>query len=548
MIKDTKTIAVIGIVAILLIAGIAVVVINNNKGGDNPGPAPDPKDIANMTWEQIEDAARGTTVNMGFYFDAYCMQWFNDVLKPLAQERYGITIVNKGYTTGAMVVAEYNKLPEGSSGSYDFVWGRSSDLAALLNADGNGKNIIFQSDWQSKMPNVTNYSDTIADATWQNTYDARNGAGSYSREVCSVTPFSGSTTTFVYNKEYNDEGIAFDEVRVYDAINDKSYIVKVGLDGATLDLENISTTTVYDIESVRAQCRGEESAIGWTCYYGLPHNYVELADWVMLYPEQFYLPSATGGANFHVQLILEAMIYELAATDAAGSDWTACTDKDAYVWSADLKGKYTGDAVKDSATYKEYIESKVLTVKNAADYGKVVPYLAAYLADIAPYLNQTYSHAASLQNSYLIGNILDVDDFGPGTIMIALSTVESLSLRTETYPGADLGMYMMETACANRCGLFMPCNSPNPAGAIVIMNLMNDPWLQSTYYNIAGNGYNMDKDKLSTEQWLYFEAYISEWTVTGKPFIAPEIVQTNRTVASIGYAEAILSDYAKDLY
>ena len=58
----------------------------------------------------------------------------------------------------------------------------------------------------------------------------------------------------------------------------------------------------------------------------------------------------------------------------------------------------------------------------------------------------------------------------------------------------------------------------------------------------------MDKDKLSTEQWLYFEAYISEWTVTGKPFIAPEIVQTNRTVASIGYAEAILSDYAKDLY
>ena len=138
---------------------------------------------------------------------------------------------------------------------------------------------------------------------------------------------------------------------------------------------------------------------------------------------------------------------------------------------------------------------------------------------------------------------MPVDDFNDSTIMIALSTVESMALRADSY-NAEIGMYMMETACSNRCGLFIPCNAPNPAGAIVIANLMNDPYIQATYYNIAGNGFNMDKSKLSVEQWNYFQAYISQWEVTGAPFIEPEVVAANRTAATIGYAEAILSQYA----
>ena len=538
MIKDTKTIVVIAVVAILLVAGIAVVVANNNGGNE-----PKHTDIADMTWDEIVDAAKGTNVNIGFYFDSYCMKWFNDILVPLAKERYDITLTQGGYVTGAMVVKEYLANPEGK-GTWDFFWSRSSDLAAIIDADGKGTNIVLQSDWQSKMPNVTNYSDTLADETWQNTYDSFYGAGSYSREVCSVAPFSGSTTTFIYNKDYNDADIAYDEVKVV-ITGAEPAVIKVALDGADFDRESISKTTVYSLSSVREVCRSSSSD-DITCYYGLPHNYTEFATWVQLYPNQFYLPSATGYANFHVQLILEAMIYELAAANAEGSDWIACTDSSAYVWSHDLSGKYTGDEVKDKATYKAYIESKVLSVKTAADYGKVVPYLQAYLDDIMPYLDSTFtgsSAAVTVPNTYLIGNQGTPDDFNDDTLMISLSTVESMAIRSDSYK-ANIGMYMMETACSNRCGLFIPCNAPNPAGAIVIANLMNDPYVQATYYNISGNGYNADKEKLSTEEWMYFQSYISQWTVTGAPFISPDDVSANRTVASIGYKEATLSAYA----
>ncbi len=543
MIKDTKTIAVIAVVVILVIAGIAVVVMNNNKGGDSPSPGH--KDIADMTWDEIVDAAKGTKVNIGFYFDAYCMKWFNDILVPLAKEKYDITLTCAGYVTGGMVVKEYLADPEGK-GSYDFFWSRSSDLAAIIDADGKGTNIVLQSDWESKMPNVVNYSDSLADATWQNTYDGRYGAGTYSRAVCSVAPFSGSTTTFVYNTEFNNPDLAYDEVNVI-VYGDPmvSAVVKVAVEGEMFDLENIDTMLTYDVDSVRAACRGEGSA-GVTCVYGLPHNYTELASWVQLYPGQFYIPSATGAANFHVQLILEAIVYELASANADGSEWVACTDKKAYIWDHELKDKYTGNATKDKATYQEYIEKKILNVKTAEDYAKAAPYVASYLSDINPYLNEYYTGTAgavTVPNTNLVGNLVDIDDFNDSTIMIALSTVESMALRADSY-NAEIGMYMMETACSNRCGLFIPCNAPNPAGAIVIANLMNDPYIQATYYNIVGNGFNMDKSKLSVEQWNYFQAYISQWEVTGAPFIEPEVVAANRTAATIGYAEAILSQYA----
>lgn len=538
MIKDAKVIAAIAVAATVIVAGVGIGIAGMNNNG------PKTTDVQKMSWSEIVDAADGTDVQIGFYFDAYCVKWFNDVLVPLAKERYNINLTNKGYVTEAGIIMEWNA-DRNAKGSYDFIWGRSSNLAGLLNADGKGANLIYQSDWQSKMPNMA-LSDTLADETWKNTYESIHGEGTYSREVCSVAPFSGSTTTFIFNKAFNDPSIGFDEVKV--RIGTEDYVVKIAESGEAFDKGSIDTAKTYSLSSVRAVCRG--GAEGITCFYGLPHNFTELAAWVVLYPYQIYIPSAIGAANFHVQLILEAMIYELASKNEAGTEWTACTDGNAYVWSHDLAGRFAGDAAKDKATYKEHIESKVLGVRTAEDYGMTVPYLKAYLEQIMPYLNKSYTAGegpVTTPNTNLIGNLAPVADYNSDPnntqLMIALSTVESMAVRSDSF-NVKIGMYMLETACSNRCGLFIPCNAPNPAGAIVIANLMNDPYVQATYYNIAGNGYNADMSKLDVEQQLYFKSYISQWTAADKPFIDPEDVAKSRTVASIGYREATLSEYA----
>ena len=550
MLKDPKALIAIAVVAVIIVAGagVAIVAMNNNKNTKHDN-------IEDMTWDEIVDAAKGTDVKASIYFDAYCTQWFNDVVIPLAKERYDINVTNVGYRTDVNVVKEWKSDPNATC-SFDFIWGRSSNLAGLLNVDGKGTNLVLQSDWQSKMPNMS-LSDTFADETWQNTYDGFYGAGSYSRDVCSVASFSGSTTTFIYNKDFNDSTIAWNEVKVSitKTVDEKKVVtdtvIKVAASGEAFDKADIDTSKTYSLSSVRAVCRDGIST-DITCRYGLPHNFTELASWVVLYPYQIYIPSAMSAAvNFHKQLILEAMVYELASKNADGTEWTACTDSAAYVWSHDLNGKFkTGDDAANKATYKAYIEEKVLGVKTAAEYGAVVPYLKAYLDTIMPYLNQQYTAttgAVTAPNTNLIGNLapaVDYNDSSANTsLMIALSTVESMAVRADSY-AAPIAMYMLDTACSNRCGIFIPSTTGNAAGAIVIANLMNDPYVQATYYNIAGNGYNMDMEKLSLDQKLYFTSYTSEWTLTGKPFIAPDDVAKSRTIASIGYKEALLSEYA----
>ena len=550
MIKDTKTIVAIAVVAILIVAGVGVGIAaaNSNKNVKHD-------DIKDMSWDEIVDAAKGTDVKASIFFDAYCTKWFNDIVIPLAKERYDINLTNVGYRTDVHIVNEWKADPNAKC-SFDFIWGRSSNLAGLMNVDSSGTCLVLQSNWQDKMPNMA-LSDTLAEQGWQNAYDGAYGAGKYSKDVCSVAPFSGSTTSFIFNKDFNDSSIKWNEVKVSitNIVDGKPVVtdtvIKVAATGDAFDKNNIDTSKTYGLDSVRAVCRDGVST-DITCRYGLPHDFTELASWVVLYPYQIYIPSATSAlVNFHTQLILEAMVYELASKNEAGTEWVACTDSSAYVWSHDLNGKFkTGDDAANKATYKAYIEEKILGVKTAAEYGAVVPYLKAYLDTIMPYLNQQYTAttgAVTEPNSNLIGNLAPAVDYNDTpanpSLMIALSTVESVAVRSGDY-NVKIGIYMLDTACSNRCGIFIPSTTGNAAGAIVIANLMNDPYVQATYYNIAGNGFNMDLEKLNLDQKLYFTSYIDEWTLTGKPFIAPDDVAKSRTIASIGYKEALLSEYA----
>ncbi len=542
MIKDPKALIAVAVVAILVIAGVAVVVSNNNNGGNKSHD-----NLADMTWDEIVEKARGTDVNIGFYFDQPCMNWFNDVMKKQAKELYDINLECIGYKTASMAVTEYTNT---GKITYDFLWGRASDYAQLVNYDGKGGNMLLQGDWESKMPNMK-YSDGLADESWKATYESMYGEGKYSRDISSVAPFSGSTTSFVYNTAFNDPDIKWNEVKITstDGKTVKTVTITTESTGTVLEtttpVADIDTAKTYTFDSVRAY-RVANQDTSAKVYYGLPHNYTELYNWSKVYQEQFYLPSPTGGSNFHVQLILEAMIYELASK---GESWIACTDETADVWSGDLKGKYVpGDNAKNKATYMAYINEKIL--KNGTDsakYGEQVPYLKAYLEDAAPYWNKALTgtaDAVTAPNRTLVGNNDTTQkDFSSSTIMIALNSTESLANRTYMYE-ADIGVYAPDTVCSNRCGLFLMENSPNPYGAIVVANLFNDPANQASYYSIAGNGYNVDLDTLSAEQKQLFDSRWIDWDAYGKPYVSPEAIQSNMVMPAIGYLESKLSEYA----
>lgn len=531
MVKDPKALIAVAVVAILIIAGVAVVVNNNNNGSKTHD------NLADMSWDEIVDKAKGTDVAIGFYFDSQCMEWFNKVLKTEAKERYDINLSCLGYKTSSMAINEYKN---SGSVSYDFLWGRASDFVNLINYDGNGNSMILQSDWESKMPNMK-YSDGLADEQWKAAYETVYGEGSYSRDVASVAPFSGSTTSFVYNTAFNDVNIAWNQVKITDLKGVELGIITVAATGDSFN-GTIDTTKTYGIDSVN-KYRGDHQDSDVKIYYGLPHNYTELNGWSKIYVNQFYLPSVlNSGTNFHTQLILEAMIYELASK---GDSWIACTDSTADVWSGDLKGKFVaGDDAANKATYIAYINEKILSNGSitAEQYAKEVPYLAAYLADTTQYWNKTYMGETTLQNKYLVGNQDSKQyKFDSTTIMMALNTTESLANRTSNY-ACEIDVYAPETACSNRCGLFLMENTPNPYGAIVIANLFNDPAIQAQYYSIAGNGYNVDLDKLSEDQVNTFNTLWIQWDVFNKPYISPEQIQANMVIPAIGHVEAALSE------
>lgn len=533
--KDTKVIVAIAVVAILLVSAVVVVVLNNNSNKSHD-------DLKDMTWGEIEDKARGTDVAIAFYFDAPCMTWFNNVMVKEAKEKYDINLTCVGYKTASMAITEYKnsgKIP------YEFVWGRASDLYSLINYDGNKSSLILQGDWESKMPNMK-YSDGLADQSWKATYEGVYGEGTYSRDVCSVTPFSGSTTSFVFNKAFNDSTIAWNQAKITSADKSVTKTITVSTTGSDLGsgtaVADIDASATYTISSVRAYRVANEGTNAHVVY-GLPHNYTELNGWSQIYPEQFYLPSATGGASFHVQLILEAMVYELASK---GSSWIACTDSSADVWSGDLNGKFkTGDDAANKATYREYVNDKILKNASSADkYAEQIPYVKAYLQDTAPYWNAALTGTASavtVPNQSLVGNTdPSAKDFSSSTIMIALNTTETLANRTYMY-NCDIGLYAPATVCSNRCGLFQMDHTPNPYGGLVIANLFNDPAMQASYYSIAGNAYNIDLDKVSSEQKQLFESKWIDWDAFDKPYIKPDVIQANMVMPAVGYLEAYLS-------
>ena len=124
--------------------------------------------------------------------------------------------------------------------------------------------------------------------------------------------------------------------------------------------------------------------------------------------------------------------------------------------------------------------------------------------------------------------------------MIALNSTETLANRSDMY-NCTIGVYAPDTVCSNRCGLFLMKDTPNPYGAIVIANLFNDPEMQASYYSVAGNGYNVDLDKLSSDQLKSFESRWADWDSFDRPYVKPDQIKSNMIMPAIGYLEATLS-------
>ena len=56
MVKDPKALIAVAVVLIMIVAGVVVVVTNNNTSNKNHD------DLADMSWNEIVDKAKGTDV------------------------------------------------------------------------------------------------------------------------------------------------------------------------------------------------------------------------------------------------------------------------------------------------------------------------------------------------------------------------------------------------------------------------------------------------------------------------------------------------------
>ncbi len=571
---NNRSLLAIIVVAVLVIAAAAgaVSLMNNNNDTSKKDYRVD-TDVGSMTWNQILDEAKGQEVYFGFYIDEYTIKWMDDYLVPEAA-KYGVTLEYDPYFWDTSVILnEYKNGKTTSGGTYDLIWGGSSTVAYFL--DNEEKvDLTFKGDWVSKMDSAKYLPDS-ADEIWAYTYESATGK-EYSRSECAVATFTTGVTTLLYNQDFCADtvkignitvNVPYDVVTVYNTDGTVKGFIKVATadssskvtstsytsgnvtvkasDVTSADyLETATFSDVYDLTAVRNAVKAANgNSVKGVIAYGLPGNFTELCDWTKIYKGQYTYPSPSGSASFHTTLLMDAMVYELTWADQdKKTGWTAVTDD--MVWEIDGK----------KVTHKEYIDSKMKSVSSADEYYAVAGYIMNYLKEIEPYCDTSLGHYDSsvigTLNHKLVGYGTDAGDFNDDTVMIGYTVCPAPVQRSvdEYEPqGVDIGVIKLETACSEDYTLQIPCNASNKAGAIVVASLINSPYLQGKIYELAGNAYNIDINKLSDEEYSKYFSFIDNWreNESGK-YIDPEELSENRYADCISSKVSYLKQMWKD--
>lgn len=223
-------------------------------------------DLANMTWEQIVEEAKGQTVTFLAWgaggADAFVQQYW-DQLKTHVADNYQIDLQAIEYAQ-----TEYEKIgtdiENGGRPTYDMFWYIGSMFAPFRAADG-----LFGNNWVTKLDNYK-YLDPANPLV---AFDGVNNTDNME------APFQGCQPSLVYSQDKWSRELAWDATE--------------GAEGAEVN--------------------------------GLFHNFSELAQWVKKHPGKFSYMDLTGAGNFHGILFLKSILSELT-TDGNGG-WKPVYDE-----------------------------------------------------------------------------------------------------------------------------------------------------------------------------------------------------------------------------
>ena len=506
---NTKKMLVIAVVAILAIAAVGVAVLYMQDDGDK-----DP--LVDGEWDDILKMADGQRVNMGFYTgDVECKKFIDNVLIPEAK-KLGITVTYQDYGPLAAngVKAEMDAGVT-ENGTWDLIWGDISPIAILVE---NGEyKYMWDGKWADNLPN---------NKFLTNDHEVTVKAGIPGYISGTAAEFSNGQTMFVYNQDFNAYTVKIGEVTVEVPYNcvvllDNGTVegfIKVNNGGATwsagsafiaasdinstADLASaIDSASAYDVTALRAYMNAN-GGVRDQMLYGLPANFTELLNWIQLYPGQFTYPDpANAAATFHSSLIFQAIVYELK-WNSGKNGWEVAPDREANV-------KAVNKLISDGA------------IKSEADFKTHFGYLYEYLEDLDPFINKmgyfSSGYIATINSKVVGNNDLSIKDFTDDTVMIGMSTVLSVDMRTAAYP-YNIGTFSLDTGTNSQYYLSIPKNSSNKAAAMVVSNLFLEPWIQAKWFEMTGNGYNIDvnmKEKASDTQTIYekYFGFTSAWTL-----------------------------------
>jgi ABC-type uncharacterized transport system YnjBCD substrate-binding protein len=531
MVLNSKKIAAIAIVFVLLLAGITYLAWPESSSSYS-GPSVD-SDLDTMTWAQIMKEAQGETVNLAFYRDTYNDQFFDEVLIPLATE-YGVTVTygdDLGYI-GAMNDAQSGGIPK-----YDMYWMGVSGYDAFTG-------LWWNEDWKSVIPNTIYLT---ADTDSQVSYSINGNSTGY---VGNEIEFSGGHFVFTYNANCEDPALAYNAMELGKGTTIKTIYLTRGSDSDTHTWADIEDGKTYAVDDIMTLLNSDSTL---SVVYGLPHNYTELFSWIQIYPGQFTYCDTRGGHNSYYlgYSFMYGAAYELA-WDTTKTSWIACSDSSAYYYDEYTAGVNTSDASAVKSAYAAWLDVQTEAVgDDPTALQTVLGYIYVYLDELDDYVYKVdgkswYAEYQSEVDNKLVGYNTNDTKINDKTVLLSFTVVTSQVNRAST-SALNMGIYAMETGILEKYCWTINNDSVSKAGCLVVANLLNDPYVQAMWYKITGEVPNIGLDKyleyIGGGNGPYYEAqydlyfgFIRVWSsdpTLAKLFISPEILAETAVDANL---------------
>lgn len=140
------------ITAMLLVSGLAACGSSNTGGGSGKDTA----DIENMSFDELKEEAKGSTVTFyGWGGDELLNQWLDDVFAPAMKEKYDITMERVPMDIDQILSQLSGEIQAGEEdGSIDMIWINGENFRSAKEND------MLYGPFVDRLPNFNEYMDT----------------------------------------------------------------------------------------------------------------------------------------------------------------------------------------------------------------------------------------------------------------------------------------------------------------------------------------------------------------------------------------------------